>query len=196
MQILRSYFNDITSISEEDFQAIMAIALVQKLKKEEVFLIEGERANQEIFVAQGVVRALIIDEEGNEKSTAFFQAPSFISLATLRSKKGLSSCNYQALCHTTILSFHSKSLYTLLSGSQQLTALGKAIKEGEMVRLSERDDCLLQVKAVDKYRKFLIAYPKLESLIAQRHIASYLGITPVSLSRLKKELAVAASVIN
>lgn len=196
MEILRSYFNEIIDVSQQDFQNIMALTQVQEIKKEEVFLKEGERASQEIFVAKGVVRAFIVDEEGNEKSTAFFQAPAFISMTTLRSKKGLSSCNYQALCNATILAFQSKSLYALLSASQQLNILGKVVKEKEMARLSDRDGCLLQVKAKDKYLKFLACYPNIEGVIAQRHIASYLGITPVSLSRLKKELAVAAGVIN
>lgn len=196
MEALRSYFNEIIHISEHDWQAIKALAKEQQLKKEEILLVEGERADHEVFILQGVVRAYRVDEEGNEKSTAFFQDGAFMSLSTMRSKNGLSTYNYQALCNTKVVLFPAKPIKDLLSATKQLTTLGKNIKDTEMSRLSERDECLLQVKATDKYRKFLLSYPKLEQVIAQRHIASYLGITAVSLSRLKKELAIAEGVIN
>jgi hypothetical protein len=86
------------------------------------------------------------------------------------------------------LVFDSKQLKDLLSENKKLVEIGKAIKERELTRLMNRDDCLMQVKAIDKYLKFINFYPNLERQISQRYIASYLGITPVSLSRLKKSM--------
>ena len=109
-----------------------------------------------------------------------------MSTHTLRTTNGASICYYQALSHTKLLVFDSRQLKQLLSENKKLIQAGKEIKEKEMVRLANRDECLMQVKAVDKYLKFSKFYPTLESKISQRFIASYLGITPVSLSRLKK----------
>ena len=111
-----------------------------------------------------------------------------MSTHSLRTTKGVSIYSYQALCNTKLLVFDSRQLKELLSETKKLSQIGKVIKEKELTRLMNREDCLMQVKAVDKYQKFITYYPNLERQISQRYIASYLGITPVSLSRLKKSM--------
>jgi CRP-like cAMP-binding protein len=181
--------NDVSKfLNEVEWQILQALAAMQHLKKNEQIVAAGQHCDQEVFIEKGIVRAYLIDDEGNDKSTAFFQAGAFMSTSTLRTQNGRSLYNYQALCDTTVWIFNSTALKTTLSSSKKLMAIGKSIKEKELARLNNRDRCLMQVKASDKYLKFIHFYPDLESLIAQRHIASYLGITPVSLSRLKKEL--------
>lgn len=184
-----------TITSTKEWSSIQAIATKVKLKKEELILYKGERTDKEIFVESGIVRGFIVDESGNEKSTSFFRQGEFMSTNTLRTHQGISICNYQVLCSATLLVFDSNELRQLLSETNSMIEVGKQIKERELVRLSNRDECLMEVKAVNKYLKFIHFYPDLESRIAQRHIASYLGITPVSLSRLKKSL-LSGTVIN
>ena len=176
----------ITSIRE--WSSIEAIATRVKLKKEAIFLRKGERAGKEIFVENGIVRGFIVDESGNEKSTSFFRQGEFVSTNTLRTHQGISVYNYQALSSATLLVFDSKELRKLLSETKSMIALGKQIKERELVRMSNRDECLMEVKAVNKYLKFSGFYPGIESQIAQRHIASYLGITLRSLNRALENL--------
>jgi CRP/FNR family transcriptional regulator, anaerobic regulatory protein len=180
---------DLSTITHtKEWNSIRAIATEVKLKKETLFLGKGDRSDKEIFVESGIVRGFIVDESGNEKSTSFFRQGEFVSTNTLRTLHGISMYNYQALCPAVLLVFDSKELRQLLSETNSLTVLGKQIKERELMRLSNRDECLMEVKAANKYLKFIAFYPDLESRISQRHIASYLGITPVSLSRIKKIL--------
>ena len=141
-----------------------------------------------MFLEEGIVRGFLIDEDGNEKSTAFFQQGEFVSMLALRTQNGFSLYNYQALSPVKLLLFDSKRLKRSLSESKTRIVLGKEIKERESRRLLDRDECLMQVKAAEKYRKFVGYYPSLEGKISQHYIASYLGITPVSLSRIKKTL--------
>tara|TARA_R110002049_G_scaffold302751_2_gene496167 strand:+ start:439 stop:1005 length:567 start_codon:yes stop_codon:yes gene_type:complete len=178
----------LTSINEDEWASITNIGTTIHLKKDEIIFRKGDRSNKEVFLKNGIVRGFITDEEGNEKSTSFFEEGEFMSMQSLRTQKGVSIYNYQALCCTELLVFDSKQLKDLLSETKKLSEIGKAIKERELTRLMNRDDCLMQVKAVDKYQKFITFYPNLERQISQRYIASYLGITPVSLSRLKKSM--------
>jgi CRP-like cAMP-binding protein len=196
MTKLKDYIHHIGYLSEQEWLAIESVASLQQLGKEEVFVWEGDRCDKEVFVESGIVRGYRMDDDGNEKSTAFFQAGEFMSTSTLRTNNNCSLYSYQALCDTTIWLFTASQLKTILSQTKKLSALGKEIKEREINRLSNRDNCLMQVKATSKYLTFLAMYPHLESLISQRYIASYLGITPVSLSRLKKELAVSKAPVG
>jgi CRP-like cAMP-binding protein len=176
------------SINENEWSSITNIGTTIHLKKDEIIVRKGDKSSKEFFLESGIVRGFLVDEEGNEKSTSFFEEGEFMSTQSLRTKKGISLYNYQALCRTKLLVFDSKQLKDLLSENKKLVEIGKAIKERELTRLMNRDDCLMQVKAIDKYLKFINFYPNLERQISQRYIASYLGITPVSLSRLKKSM--------
>ncbi|KQC00837.1 Crp/Fnr family transcriptional regulator [Pedobacter sp. Hv1] len=180
----------IKDIHEDEWSSITNIGTTVHLKKDQIIFRKGESVNKEVFLIDGIVRGFMIDEDGNEKSTSFFEEGEFMSTQALRTKKGVSLYNYQALCRTKLLVFDSRQLKDLLSEKKKLSQIGKAIKERELTRLMNRDDCLMQVKAVDKYLKFIAFYPNLERQISQRYIASYLGITPVSLSRLKKIMIV------
>jgi CRP-like cAMP-binding protein len=180
----------ITSINKDEWASITNIGTTAHLKKDQIIFQKGDPNNKEVFLVNGIVRGFITDEYGNEKSTSFFEEGEFMSTHSLRTQKGISIYNYQALCRTKLLVFDSMQLKDLLSETKKLSEIGKAIKERELTRLMNRDDCLMQVKAVDKYQKFITLYPNLERQISQRYIASYLGITPVSLSRLKKSLIV------
>lgn len=180
----------ITSVNEHEWASITNIGTTVHLKKDQIIFRKGDPNNKEVFLVNGIVRGFITDEDGNEKSTSFFEEGEFMSTRALRTKQSVSLYNYQALCRTKLLVFDSKQLKDLLSETKKLSEIGKAIKERELTRLMNRDDCLMQVKALDKYRKFITYYPNLERQISQRYIASYLGITPVSLSRLKKSMIV------
>lgn len=175
------------SLNEEEWLQMKDIATSNYLKKGELILSEGTKNDKEYFIEKGIVRGFKTDDKGNEKSVAFFEEGEFMSTSALRIKNGLSVYSYQAMCPTILLTFDSKALKTHLSQNRHLSEFGKRIKEREIERLSKRDDCLLHVHAADRYAELLKYYPKLERYISQKYIASYIGITPVSLSRIKNK---------
>ena len=175
-------------ISSEQWITLEGLCQSQNLKKQGHVVREGELFGQEVFVESGVLRAYKVDEEGNDRSIAFFEAGHFMSTSFLRTKNGKSLYHYQALCETRILTFNAKKLKDFFSSTVGLSAIGKSIKDQQIAQWTERDTCLVQAKAKDKYLKFIEFHPRVESLISQKYIASYLGITPVSLSRIKSAL--------
>ena len=188
MEKFREYINPINAMPPEEWEILQRMGKVKRLKKEENLIQQHSLFDEEVFIEIGIMRAYIIDDEGNEKSIAFFQAGEFMSTSTLRTKNGRSIHHYQAMCKTTLLLFKSKELKSFLSKNNFLSTIGRTIKEEQVERINNRDDCLLQIKAKNKYLNFLKYYPNLERYISQKHIASYLGITPVSLSRIKSSL--------
>jgi CRP-like cAMP-binding protein len=105
MKTLRKYIDSISPLAETEWTAIVDIAMTVHLKKGELLVQEGDRYNKEVFIESGIVRGFIIDEEGNEKSTAFFQEGEFMSTNTFRTQNGFSTYSYQALCEITLLLF-------------------------------------------------------------------------------------------
>ena len=137
----------------EEWDIIKTMAELKVLKKEDSLIQQNAFFEKEVFIEKGIIRAYIIDDDGNEKSIAFYE--------------------------------EGKSFF---SNNNFLSEIGKTIKEGEIKRQNNRDNCLLQVKGRDKYLNFIKHYPNIELHISQKHIASYLGITPISLSRIKSNL--------
>jgi CRP-like cAMP-binding protein len=188
MDTFKQYISQDHSMTAEDWLVLDNMSTPTRLKKEEHLVQRNAVFEQEVFIEKGIMRAYVLDDEGNEKSVAFFTEGAFMSIASLRTKNGRSLYHYQAMCDTEVLLFPSKALQAFFSNKPYLSHIGSAIKAKEMERLSNRDLCLLQVKAKDKYLNFLKSYPNIELHISQKHIASYLGITPVSLSRVKASL--------
>lgn len=180
------YINQYAEISSSDWEILNSISTSLVLSKEQMIIRSNERFQKEIFIEKGVVRGFIVDEDGNEKSTSFFEEGDFMSTNTLRNNSdGKSIHNYQALNSVHLIVFEAKQLRQFFSRNKLLSNIGATIKEREILRISDRDKCLLQVTAKDKYALFSKCYPTIERYISQKHIASYLGITPVSLSRIK-----------
>ncbi len=166
------------------------IGYLIQLPKKGILVNEGEVFNQEVFIAEGVMRAYTLDEQGTERTTAFYQVGDFMSTSTLRSQAGRSISIYQAIVDTVVITMDTDHFRRLLDQHPELMALAKLVKEQEIDRLKRRDDTLLQQTSVDKVLKFRDHYPNLEQHIPHYYIASYLGITPVSLSRVRKKLDV------
>lgn len=99
----------------EEWSSLENLSQSINLKKGELIARKDEQFNKEIFVEKGIVRAFVIDDEGNEKNTAFFREGEFMSTSTLRTKDGKSLYNYQAMCDILILSFESEEVKNFLS---------------------------------------------------------------------------------
>jgi CRP-like cAMP-binding protein len=185
---LQQSFNSF-DIPEEEFNILESMLIPEVFKKKEFLAVEGNPADKVAFVLSGLFRAYYITETGDEKTIVFRGKGNIISSYDSYIKNKDSKFSIQALEDSTVLYITVKNFETLLASDSfwQINA-GKyymnlyAAKENR-----ERD--LLSDSAEKKYKKFLIEYPELESRINQYYIASYLGITNVSLSRIRSKLS-------
>lgn len=196
MQNIKQYFSSIKTSKNIEWSFICELGTIEIIQPGTLVITKDELNYNEIFIEKGVLRSYLIDDEGNEKNIAFFDSEQFISQNTLRTKNAHSLYYYESITNSKIITFNSKKLKALLSSTKGLSVIGKHIKDLEIDRISKRELCLSQKKARDKYQYFLKHYPNLEKVVSQKHIASYLGITPVSLSRIKKNLYLEESVNN
>jgi len=188
LEILQAYLATMVSLSQRCWTDISTLAQVKPLEKDVYIAWQETPYDKEVFVADGIIRAFYIDDKGNEKNVAFFDHPSFMSINRLRSKEERSVYSFQALTKGTILEFPTDRFSELLDRYPEFLKVAQQVKELEIDRLNKRELCLMETTAEEKVRKFLECYPGFEDRIPHYHIASYLGITPVTLSRVRNKV--------
>ncbi|WP_456424587.1 Crp/Fnr family transcriptional regulator [Rhodocaloribacter sp.] len=151
-------------------------------------LLPGDRIHELIFVGKGLLRFYYLSDEGTETNKAFitenmFAGPLAASVLDLPVLYGV-----EALEPTTMLVARYSDFTALYDHDPLFDRLGRKLAEYLLTRKELRARSLLQQQARDRYLDFLEKHPELAQRVPQYHIASYLGITEVSLSRLKRAL--------
>lgn len=148
----------------------------------------GANQHEIIFVNQGLLRFYYIDEDGEEANKAFigeneFAGPLASAVLGLPLYFGI-----QAVEQTQMLVAQYSDYINLFEQDLIFERLGRKLTETLLVRKELRTRSLLQQNAKERYRSFLETYPNLADRIPQYQLASYLGITEVSISRIKNSL--------
>ncbi|WP_025761452.1 Crp/Fnr family transcriptional regulator [Dyadobacter tibetensis] len=187
MQQLQLYFNAISPLKESTWQALKNIFREQYLKKGAYFIEEGIIAKEFGFLKEGVIRAFYRTDEGVEYNKHFFTKNNMVGgYSSLVTKLPNTICQ-QALTDCHILIGDYQKIIDLLDEHQDLERLLRKIAEHYFVAKEKREVEIVLLEANKRYAIFQKEYPQLENLIPQYHIASYLGITPTQLSRIRKQ---------
>ncbi len=188
MNDLHHFLNTITPITPETWNQVKELFTPLTLKKGAYFVEEGKKTIDFGFLQQGVIRAFYRNHEGIEYNKHFFTDKSmvggFTSLVTQQPNK----INQQALTDCTLLIGNYSKLVALLDEHQDLERLLRKIAENYFVKKEKREIEIVLLNATDRYTIFQKEYPTLEQLIPQYHIASFLGITPTQLSRIRNQI--------
>ncbi len=165
------------------------IFVYDELKKGAYFIRKGQFAKEIAFLETGVVRAFYVNNEGKEYNKTFFSAPSIIgSYASLISKQK-NEVAQQALTDCKIWKASFYAIEKLSEGNFEIERLRRLIAENYFLSNEKKE---LEMAMLDADRRYLILqkeYPGIELVIPQYHIASYLGISPTQLSRIRKNLS-------
>lgn len=146
----------------------------------------GEQATRAAVVVHGLVRELFVLTDGTERTKAFVHEGGITgSLADLLSG-GPSRGQIVAEEPTRVLSFAYADFLALAARRPRWEAIRIAALERLLAAKAEREHELLGLDAAARYARFGDRYPGLEARVASRHLASYLGITPEHLSRLRR----------
>jgi hypothetical protein len=184
----KDHIDKISPISQQIWEELNTILLSQNLKKDEYIVKEDQIYNKEIFVHQGIVRGFYCSETGDECNVVFYQDNKIVCPWFARTKEGRSNINLQAITQATIFEMDQNALKTLRHKNLELYLYSSLIVKYELEKKTQHEIFLLAKNAMERYRMFNKIYPHLENKISQYHIASFLRITPVSLSRLRKNL--------
>ena len=161
----------------------------KKLEKNEHLSLAGKKDAHEYFLLAGVVHRYVFNEEGEVVSTGFYLSKTVLTPHFARTIAGKSIFSLQALTDTLLAEMPVKILDALRYSYDDIRAFGLKVVEQELLKSLSGDIAHRSLSARDRLLAFRKNYPNLENLVPHTLIASYLGVTPVSFSRLRKELA-------
>ncbi|MCB1189197.1 MAG: Crp/Fnr family transcriptional regulator [Leptospiraceae bacterium] len=160
----------------------------EHLNKNEFFSRGGEIGGKLGFICSGFMRAFHIADNGNEYTKTFFRVGDFVApLGTLTNKKE-SPIALQTLTKVKLLSAKYDVIEQLLLKHHCLEHATRIMIQNEWVKKEIREIRLVTLSAEERYKIFLEEYKGLNEIIPWYYIASFLGITPVSLSRIRAKL--------
>jgi CRP-like cAMP-binding protein len=174
-------------LDENAFEPVLRTITPRRLAPGEALLHAGEPGAREYFVLEGVLRTWVADAQGREVTLAFHAAPGVLMPAITRTAEGRSRVHCQALSTACVAGFEAATLVQCMVQDAGVQRWGDAVLRTELMRRVDREWALAALPAVERLQHFRAQFPGLEARIAQRHVASYLGITPVSLSRLRSQ---------
>lgn len=172
-------------LDEAAFEPVLRTITLRRLAPGEALLHMGEPGAREYFVLEGVLRTWVADVHGREVTLAFHAAPSVLMPAITRTAGERSRVHCQALSATCVAGFEAATLVERMLDDVAVQRWGDAVLRAELMRRVDREWALAALPGAERLQHFRAQFPGLEARIAQRHIASYLGVTPVSLSRLR-----------
>lgn len=184
MEHLRHLIVNEVGLTEEHFTAFAGRGKVVQLAKKEFLLKEGATCAFMGFVGEGVLRSFIRKQD-NEAIVDFYLKGSFVSAYTSFMTQTPSRGAIQALTEVEVFLISRTDYHDLLAGDAAWYRFGKYIADSLFIRKCRRESSLLVDSAAERYALLRQAYPQLEQLVSQYHIAAYLGIKPESLSRMK-----------
>ncbi|MCB0507888.1 MAG: Crp/Fnr family transcriptional regulator [Chitinophagales bacterium] len=186
------FTNFLTSNIEIDQAMIEHIVqkCVTKIVEKGTFLLQqGDICQHTFFVEHGLLRQFSIDSKGKEHIIQFAPENWFISDRGSQYFKQPSSYFIQALEDTTVLLLDEAFILHLSKVSPAFLEFNNKLLHNHILHLQTRITQLLSATAEERYLHFIKMYPDILWRVPQTLVASYLGITPESLSRVRKELA-------
>ena len=186
-QIIQS-IKSLVPLNGEEEEAFFKILEVKKFNKKEFLLQEGQVCNKVSFVNNGCMR-LFYNVEGVENTVQFFFGNSWYTDYTsfLTGKPTIE--NMQALENCEVVQFKRENLYRLYELYPIFDRVGRVFAESAFLSLSRLNQMLTNETPEQRYLNLLKQRPEIVQQIPQHYIASYLGVKPESLSRIRKRIS-------
>lgn len=185
---LLDYLSERVPLDEKDKELIADAYSVMDIKKKDHLFTEGIPCLLEGFVVKGTFRVYYIDQKGQEHVLYFAFRDWWVGdIASFYSGES-SMLNAQAMEDSTILLIDPKRKDQLLQDVPVLERLFRIITQKHLTVLQKRFLLTVSANVSERYQELIERSPGIEQLVPQHQIASYLGILPESLSRMKKQL--------
>lgn len=154
-----------------------------------VLLKEGKLCNDYYFICEGYGRSYILDDEGNNITISFYTPNSLMFDLSSFFKRIPSSENIETLTNCTVLCLHFEELQKLFHSIPQFREFGRLVLVNHYTILKQQMLQNLKLSAEDKYKKLIETTPEIFQHLSLKQIASFIGITDTSLSRIRKEIS-------
>jgi CRP/FNR family transcriptional regulator, anaerobic regulatory protein len=186
---LLGYFQKVIPLNKEEQNLISDLFKPRLYRKRQYVLQEGDICNQFNFIVRGCLRMYKVDDKGNTHIIQFAAENWWLSNIGSFHENKPSELNIDALEDTMVLQISYENLLSLYKQAPKFDRIFRILIENSLVSLQKRLLQNISSTAEERYFTFLENYSHLTNRLPQTQIASFLGITPEFLSRLRNKQA-------
>jgi CRP-like cAMP-binding protein len=186
-QLARSIGEKVT-LTAVEFDLCKTFFIPKKIRKKQTLLLEGDVCTYNAFVEKGILRSYTTDAKGNEHIIQFaFEGWWITDLSSFLMGEN-STYTIEAIEDSELLLLTAAAREELMNALPVFERYQRLLLENAYIALQARVNSALTATAEEKYTKLTIAYPNIVARVPQHMIASYLGLTPETLSRVRKQI--------
>jgi CRP-like cAMP-binding protein len=189
-EILFSKVEEKITLSNAEKEICKSLFIPKKLRKRQYILQQDDVCKNLIFVEKGLLRSYSLDEKGNEHILQFAPEGWWISDAYSFLTSENSKYNIDAIEDSELLLITNTAIDQLYEHVPKFERYFRILTQNNMIAMQKRVTSELSSSAEEKYINLIAAYPNIVARVPQHMIASYLGLTPESLSRIRKRIAI------
>jgi CRP-like cAMP-binding protein len=183
-QMFRQQIETIVSLTDEEFDYVMSYFTPRQLRKHQFLVQEGDLVQYNYFIVQGLTKSFYTDETGREHIVHFAMDNNWVTDAQAFHLQKKSSLNIYCLEKSEVLAISYDNIEKLCAGIEKMQYYFRKKSTEENILLQRRIQCLITNNAVNRYHDLASNYPALIQRVPKKMIASYLGVSRETLSRL------------
>lgn len=187
-QKLIEHISQFDTFNEDEIKLILEHVTERTLAPNEMFLEKGKTETELAFIVSGVFRFYYYDEEGNEVISSLVEENQYATILSAYTGVSISPVYIQAITKAHIVSI-DKDAWLIFTN--QIPSWGHALQKigiNYFVNKTQFQRQIIKLNAEESYLHFARTYPGLLKRVPLTYIANYLGMTPYSLSRVRKKI--------
>jgi CRP-like cAMP-binding protein len=176
------------ALTTEEFELCKTFFIPKKIRKKQTLLLEGDVCTYNAFIEKGVLRSYTIDDKGNEHIVQFaFEGWWITDLSSFLTGTN-STYTIEAIEDSELLLLTTSAREELMVQLPAFERYQRLLLQNAFIALQARINSALNLTAEEKYLKLTTSYPDIIARVPQHMVASYLGLTPETLSRIRKQI--------
>jgi len=184
---IEKVINSVYPLPQAFFELIAGECNIKEIAKKQVITETGDINRSEYFLMEGIIHRYNLVEEGEIITTGFYQGPAILMPNFARTSEGKSIFSLQALTDVTMAELPVSRLDFLQDSYPNIRRWAHKVIEQKLKKNFSNEIRFRSSSAKKRMAHLRKEFPNIENLVPHRCIASYIGVTPVSFSRLRKE---------
>ena len=184
-EIFETYITANGDFTPEDLRLMRSLAILKKVRRKEFLLQEGEVCRYKIFIAKGLLRSYCLKDDGTEHIMRFAPENSWTTDHESLKKQTPSKLNIEALENSEVVLWTRESLVELTT-IPAFKSYTERLIDNSLYSVHERVLMNLSYSSEEKYEDFIASFPDVFRRVPLHMVASYLGVSRETLSRIRK----------
>jgi len=186
---IKFYLSVFKELNLNDVMDLSRLSSAQRLKPGEIYIAEGSLSHQLAYIKKGLIRVFQLKPNGEEVTLMLRWEKQFIASIDGVIYNRSSRYAYQAMEETVLLAIDYKKAGDIIDVNPRLSAVRSNLLLQMLSQAMDRVEAFVMLSAEERYLKLVSEKPDIVNRVADRHLATLLGITPVSLSRIRKRIS-------